>query len=67
MSILQLNVLIKDPSLGSTHVNFYLIFYNYSSKAAQFPSISHRMKQNNSSAASTPLQTVWQLHMLVES
>lgn len=66
MNVLNLNAVLKGSSFGSAHVKFHLIFYNYS-KAAQFPYISHRMKQNNSSAASIPLQTAWQLYTLVES
>lgn len=67
MNIFHPKVYLKDSSLGSSNVNFHLIFYNYSSKTAHFPSISHRMKQNNSSAAIILLQTVWQLYTLVES
>lgn len=64
MNIFYLNVFLKDSSLGSTHVNFHLIFYNYCNKAEQFPHISHRMKQRDSSAASILLQTAWQLYKL---
>lgn len=67
MNIFHLNIFLKDSNLGSTHVDFHLIFYNYSSKAVQFPYISHRIKQNNSSAANILLQTAWQLYTLVES